>query len=59
MPEGAEKKLEKRIRKFIWGEKTKSPINIDTLYSPIKMGGRGLLDIKSRNEAIDLMCLKS
>ncbi len=59
MPEGAEKKLEKRIRKFIWREKTKSPINIDTLYAPIKMGGRGLLDIKSRNEAIDLMCLKS
>jgi len=59
MPKGAEKKLEKRIRKFIWGEKTKSPINIDILYAPIKMGGRGLLDIKSRNEAIDLMWLKS
>ena len=59
MSTSTEKKLEKRIRKFIWGNKTKPPVNIDTLYAPIKMGGRSLLDIKSRNEAIELMWLKS
>ncbi len=59
MPASTEKKLEKRIRKFIWGNRTLSPVNIETLYAPTEMGGRGLLDIKSRNEAIDLMWLKS
>src|SRR6266508_6440228 len=36
-----------------------TPVNTETLYTPTEMGGRGLLDIKSRNEAIDLMWLKS
>jgi len=36
-----------------------TPVNTETLYAPIEIGDRGLLDIKSRNEAIDLMWLKS
>jgi len=59
MPAATEKKLERKIKKYIWGDKTISPVNIETLYAPINIGGRGLLDIKSRNEAIDLMWLKS
>ncbi len=59
MPSAIEKKLEKRIRKFIWENRNIPPVNIETLYAPINMGGRGLLDIKARNEAIDLMWLKS
>ena len=59
MPTSTEKMLVKRIRKFIWREKTMTPVNTETLYAPTEMGGRGLLDIKSRNEAIDLMWLKS
>ena len=59
MPPVIEKKLEKRVRRFIWGNKNIPPVNIETLHAPINMGGRGLLDIKSRNEAIDLIWLKS
>ena len=59
MPTSTEKKLEKRIRKFIWRERTMTPVNTETLYAPIEIGDRGLLDIKSRNKAIDLIWLKS
>ena len=59
MPTAIEKRLEKRIRKFIWGERTLSPVNFETVLAPIQKGGRSVLDIKTRNEAIDLMWLKS
>src|SRR5271168_5342052 len=36
-----------------------SPVNEATLYAPIEVGGRAVLDIKSRNEAISVMWLKS
>ena len=52
-----EKKL-KRVRRFIWGNRKIPPVNIETMHTPINMGGRGLLNIKSRNEAIELIWLK-
>ncbi|KAF8902959.1 hypothetical protein CPB84DRAFT_1678498 [Gymnopilus junonius] len=59
MPPSVEKRLIKRIRKLMWDEKTMSPVNIETLYAPINIGGRALLDIKARNEAIAVMWLKT
>ncbi|KAJ7260295.1 hypothetical protein C8J57DRAFT_1068632, partial [Mycena rebaudengoi] len=59
MPTEVEAKLEKRIRKFLWGEKTNVTINKETVYAPIDMGGRNLLDIVARNEAITVTWLKS
>jgi exonuclease III len=59
MPQVIEKRVAKRIRKFMWNEKQMSPVNEATLYAPIEVGGRAVLDIKSRNEAISVMWLKS
>ena len=42
----------------MWDGK-KPSVNIDTLYLPIEQGGVKLLDLKVRNQAIDIMWLKS
>ncbi|KIY46165.1 hypothetical protein FISHEDRAFT_8825, partial [Fistulina hepatica ATCC 64428] len=38
MPEAVEKKLTKRIRQFMWAEKTMSPVNSETLFAPLESG---------------------
>jgi hypothetical protein len=58
MPKQVEQILEKSIREFIW-EDSKPPVSLDTLYLPIKKGGIKLLDLASRNKAIEVMWLKS
>jgi hypothetical protein len=59
MPSETKNKIEKRIRKFIWGDRTLPPINLETVQSPVQTGGRSLFDIRVRNKAIDIMWLKS
>ncbi|KAJ7239236.1 hypothetical protein C8J57DRAFT_1086503, partial [Mycena rebaudengoi] len=59
MPQSVEVKLEKRIRKFLWAEKTSVTVNKETVYAPQDLGGKSLLDIVSRNEAIAIMWLKT
>lgn len=59
MPKGIEEKLEKRIRKFLWAEKTSVTVNKETTYAPVTMGGRNLLDLPVRNEAIMVTWIKS
>ena len=46
------------MRQFFWAGKT-STINSQTIYAPKELGGYNLLDIEARNEAINLMWLKS
>ncbi|KAL0956717.1 hypothetical protein HGRIS_002839 [Hohenbuehelia grisea] len=58
MPGDVEKKLEKRAVDFVWDDKTSNPVSKNMLYAPIKQGGRNLLDIKARNEAIRITWLK-
>jgi exonuclease III len=58
MPKQIEDTLEKIIRDFIWDGK-KASVNMDTLYLPIRQGGIKLLDLRARNQAIDIMWLKS
>ncbi len=59
MPASVESALTKEISKFIWGQDAKSRIASATLQRPIEEGGLNLLDIESRNEAIELMWLKA
>ncbi|KAH7911774.1 hypothetical protein BJ138DRAFT_1005888, partial [Hygrophoropsis aurantiaca] len=59
MPEAIEKNLIKQIRDFIWDETKTPPISLEQLYQPINKGGIKLLDIKSRNQAIEVTWLKS
>ncbi|KAF5367240.1 hypothetical protein D9615_010668 [Tricholomella constricta] len=58
MPKVIEKRLAKMIRTFVWKEK-RSPVSEAALFLPTKDGGRGLLDIHARNEAIEIMWLKT
>ncbi|KAJ7200070.1 hypothetical protein B0H12DRAFT_986191, partial [Mycena haematopus] len=59
MPKEIEKKLEKRVRNFLWAEKTNVTVNKETVYAPAEMGGKNLLDIVTRNEAIAITWLKT
>ncbi len=59
MPQSVKKRLERRVQKFIWGDKNKININKETVYAPIMDSGRNLLDIPARNEAIILTWLRS
>ena len=58
MSTNTEKAIENLIRDFVWDGK-KPPISMDTLGKDTKEGGIKLLDIASRNEAIELTWLKS
>ncbi|KAI0782455.1 hypothetical protein BC629DRAFT_1255719, partial [Irpex lacteus] len=59
MPPQIESQLQKTIRNFIWDDAKTSPINLHTLTLPIKDGGIKLLDLRARNEAIELTWLRS
>ena len=58
MPKKVEETLKKTIKNFMWDGR-KPSVNIDTLHLPIEQGGVKLLDLKVRNQAIDIMWLKS
>ncbi|KAH7909427.1 hypothetical protein BJ138DRAFT_1010851, partial [Hygrophoropsis aurantiaca] len=59
MPDAIEANLTKQIRNFIWDDAKTPPISIEQLHKPLKEGGIKLLDIKTRNQAIDVIWLKS
>ncbi|KAH7917517.1 hypothetical protein BV22DRAFT_1108555 [Leucogyrophana mollusca] len=59
MPESITKTLTKMIRTFIWGESKSPPIRLDHLHKPINEGGINLLDIPTRNQAINITWLKA
>ncbi len=59
MPTHIEEALTRIIRDFIWEGSTSPRIALESLYKPIKEGGLNLLDIKVRNDAIELVWLKS
>ena len=57
MPKSVESTLQKMINKLMWDGK-QPLINQQIIGTPIHDSGIHLLDIKSRNEAIELMWLK-
>ncbi|KAJ7237246.1 hypothetical protein C8J57DRAFT_953533, partial [Mycena rebaudengoi] len=59
MPDEVEERLEKRIRNFLWAEKVRVTVNKETVYVPRDVGGRNLLDIVARNEAISITWLRA
>ncbi|KAK7057847.1 hypothetical protein R3P38DRAFT_2497413 [Favolaschia claudopus] len=58
MPPAVFNHLLKAMREFMWGGKS-PPINFETLTAPRDKGGKNLLDLKARNDALHLMKLKS
>jgi ribonuclease HI/exonuclease III len=59
IPESILEELDRNIRRFIWGDKTNSPVCADYLFAPIGQGGKKVLDIRARAEAIIIMRLKT
>ena len=59
MPAHIESALQKIINCFIWDDGEKPRIALEFLQQPKERGGVNILDIRARNEAIDLMWLKS
>jgi hypothetical protein len=58
MPKDIEKQLIKKIKEFIWNNNSRSTISQDILCVPIDQGGKALLHLEARNEAIELNWLK-
>ena len=58
MPANIEKALTKRLAKFAWDGSGKPNASLDLLCAPTSKGGKGLLHLKYRNEAIELVWLK-
>lgn len=58
MPKEIEQQLTKIISTFFWGEDNRPTASMEMLHRPIAQGGEKLLDIKSRNKAIELMKTK-
>ncbi|KAJ7238108.1 hypothetical protein B0H12DRAFT_1025980 [Mycena haematopus] len=59
MPDKIEKHLLKAQREFMWGGAKSSPVQREMLVAPIEAGGKNLLDLKARNDAIQIMKLKT
>ena len=59
MPKHIEDTLIKITRKFIWDKNIIPRIALSYLYYPIEEGGLNLLDIRARNEAIEIIWLKA
>jgi hypothetical protein len=59
MPEEVEERLDRRIRSFLWADKSQATVNKETVHAPSDVGGKNLLDLIARNEAIALTWLKT
>ena len=57
MPKDIEVTLEKLIRSFLWDGKT-ARVSLEMMILPVDQGGKGILDISSRNKAIELWNLQ-
>ncbi|KAF9537727.1 hypothetical protein CPC08DRAFT_609668, partial [Agrocybe pediades] len=53
-----EEEVNNKIRTFMWDDKSPM-VGMETLCAPVQAGGKNLLDIKARNEAIELMKVKT
>ena len=58
MPNDIEAEIQQLALNFVWNGDKHPVVNRETLYRKIEQGGLNLLDLKARNEAIDLVGLK-
>ena len=59
MPNHIEAALTKTIRDFMWEDDSSPRLPLETLQRPRSEGGLNLLDLQARNEAIEIVWLKS
>jgi hypothetical protein len=58
MPPEIEKELTKRVQTYVWDDR-RPTVNAPTMSGPITAGGKKILDIKARNDAIQLTWLQT
>jgi hypothetical protein len=58
MTSEVESLISRKISKFLWDDASPM-VSAQTMSSPINAGGKKILDIQARNEAIEIMKLKS
>jgi exonuclease III len=58
MPADVEKELSKRVQAYVWDGK-RPTVNATVMAGPLGEGGKKILDIKARNEAIQLTWLQT
>ncbi len=59
MPDSIVNRLNKIIRSYLWDDRRNTPVGLSHVCLPVEQGGLGMLDLKTRNEAIDVMWLKA
>ena len=59
MPRQTENALVKIIREFIWDSTAPPMMSLERLYAQVGKGGIGLLNIRARNKAINIIRLKA
>ncbi|KAI0764254.1 hypothetical protein BD413DRAFT_446488, partial [Trametes elegans] len=59
MPRAVITRLTAIIRGYLWNERHTPPVRMEQMYLPVGRGGFGILDLEARNDAIDVMWLKS
>ncbi len=57
MPDPVQSRLNRMIRQYLWHDRHTPLVKMDYAYVSREDGGLGILDLKSRNEAIDIMWL--
>lgn len=58
MPKGIQDRIHKTSQNFMWDNSGKSSINQETMMAPISQGGKKMVSIEDRNDAIQLMWIK-
>ncbi|CAK5281301.1 unnamed protein product [Mycena citricolor] len=59
MPAAVTKYLLRAQREFIWGGAKSSPVQRTVLSQPTRQGGKNLLDLEARNDALTVLKLQS
>ncbi len=59
MPDSVLMQVQRMICNFAWDNQGKTPVNKSIMSAVIPDGGMQVLDIKMRNDAIEVMKLKS
>ncbi|EIW55710.1 uncharacterized protein TRAVEDRAFT_77783, partial [Trametes versicolor FP-101664 SS1] len=59
MPPAVEQTLERAVSEFVWKNGGRPTVSMAVLQDPLESGGLNLLDVRARNDAIDLMWLKA
>jgi ribonuclease HI/exonuclease III len=57
MPDTIQNEIQKTITEFVWG-KERATMSIESMAQDVERGGRKILNIAKRNEAIDLMWVR-